>query len=139
MNELQTRSPFSVLLADDDRLQLDTLQDILEPQGFRTLRAADGEEALEIARQEIIHVALFDVHMPKLTGLETLQLLRQFNILVPVILITADSSSALLRHAIQASASSVIPKPVSKNVVLYTLTRVLGRSYGPGGQESCRP
>ena len=130
MMEMATQSPFSVLLADDDRLQLDTLQEILQPQGFRTLCAHDGEEALEIARQEIIHVALFDVHMPKLTGLETLQLLRQFNILWPVILITADSSSALLREAIQASASSVIPKPVSKNVVLYTLTRVLGRSYG---------
>jgi two-component system, response regulator PdtaR len=129
MTAMQMQSPFSVLLADDDRLQLDTLQEILEPQGFRTLRASDGEEALEIARQEIVHVALFDVHMPKLTGLETLQLLRQFNILLPVILITADASSALLRQAIQASASSVIPKPVSKNVVLYTLTRVLGRNY----------
>jgi len=136
MTAMQTQSPFSVLLADDDCLQLDTLQEILEPQGFRTLRAGDGEEALEIVRQEIIHVALFDVHMPKLTGLETLQLLRQFNILVPVILITADSSSTLLRQAIQASASSVIPKPVSKNVVLYTLTKVLGKRYGQGGYES---
>jgi two-component system, response regulator PdtaR len=136
MTAMQTQSPFSVLLADDDRLQLDTLEEILEPQGFRTLRAGDGEEALEIVCQEIIHVALFDVHMPKLTGLETLQLLRQFNILVPVILITADASSALLRQAIQASASSVIPKPVSKNVVLYTLTKVLGRSYGQSGHES---
>ena len=138
MTAMQTKSPFSVLLADDDLLQLDTLQEILEPQGFHTLRASDGEEALEIARQEIVHVALFDVHMPKLTGLETLQMLRQFNILLPVILITADSSSGLLRQAIQASASSVIPKPVSKNVVLYTLTRVLGRSYGPSEQDSNR-
>src|SRR5262245_58172065 len=130
MTATRSTSPFSILLADDDRLQLDTLQEILEPQGFRTLLANDGEKALEIARQEIVHVALFDVHMPKLTGLETLQLLRQFNILLPVILLTADSSSELLHQAIQASASSVIPKPVSKNVVLYTLTRVLGRSYG---------
>ena len=138
MTAMQTKSPFSILLADDDLLQLDTLEEILEPQGFQTLRASDGEEALEIARQEIVHVALFDVHMPKLTGLETLQLLRQFNILLPVILITADSSSGLLRQAIQASASSVIPKPVSKNVVLYTLTRILGRSYGPGSHEGNR-
>jgi CheY-like chemotaxis protein len=136
MTAMQTSSTYSVLLADDDRLQLDTLEEILEPQGFRTLRASDGEEALEIACQEIVHVALFDVNMPKLTGLETLQLLRQFNILLPVILITADSSSALLRQAIQASASSVIPKPVSKNVVLYTLTRILGRNYGQDSDRS---
>jgi CheY-like chemotaxis protein len=133
MTAMQTQSsPFSILLADDDQLQLDTLQEIIEPQGFRTFLAGDGEQALEIAQQEIIHVALFDVHMPKLTGLETLQMLRQFNILLPVILITADSSSGLMRQAIQASASSVIPKPVSKNVVLYTLTKVLGRFYSAG-------
>jgi CheY-like chemotaxis protein len=136
MTATQTDStPFSVLLADDDKLQLDTLREIIEPQGFRTFLAGDGEQALEIAQQEIIHVALFDVHMPKLTGLETLQMLRQFNILLPVILITADSSSGLMRQAIQASASSVIPKPVSKNVVLYTLTRVLGRIYGHGPEH----
>jgi CheY-like chemotaxis protein len=127
---MQTYTPYSILLADDDRLQLDTLREIIEPQGFRTFLAGDGEEALEIAQHEIIHVALFDVHMPKLTGLETLQLLRQFNISVPVILITADANSGLMQKAIQARASSVIPKPVSKNVVLYTLTRVLGRIYG---------
>ena len=122
--------PFSILLADDDLAARDTLREIIEPQGFRTLLAADGAEALEIIRYEVIHLALFDVHMPKLTGLETLQLIRQFNALLPVILITADSSAGLMRQAFQAHAYSVIPKPVNKNVVLHTLARALGRVYG---------
>lgn len=121
---------YSVLLADDDGGQLDTMRSIIEPQGYQTYLASSGEEALEIVRQEPIHVAIFDVHMPKLTGLETLELLRQFNNLLPVILISADSSEGIMRRAFQAQACSVIPKPVSKNVVLYTLTRVLGRNYG---------
>lgn len=121
---------FSILVADDDGASREALQDIIGPLGLRTYLASDGAEALEIVRQEIIHVALFDVHMPHLTGLEALQLIRQFNLLLPVILITADSSAGLMRQAFQAHAYSVIPKPVSKNIVLQTVTRALGRTYG---------
>jgi CheY-like chemotaxis protein len=120
---------YSILVADDDRASRDTLRDIIDPLGYRTLLAEDGAEALEIVQQEIIHVALFDVHMPKLTGLETLEMIRQFNPLLPVILITADSSAGLMRQAFQAHAYSVLPKPVNKNIVLQTLTRALGRAY----------
>ncbi len=127
---VEQRKPFSILVADDDLAARDTLREIIEPQGFRTLLAADGAEALEIVQHELIHVALFDVHMPKLTGLETLQMIRQFNALLPVILVTADSSAGLMRQAFQAHAYSVIPKPVNRNVVLHTLTRALGRTYG---------
>src|SRR5712691_7861424 len=125
-----TKSPFSILVADDDVAARDTLREIIEPQGFRTVLAADGAEALDIVQHELIHVALFDVHMPKLTGLETLQMIRQFNVLLPVILITADSSAGLMRQAFQAHAYSVLPKPVNKSMVLQTLTRALGRTYG---------
>lgn len=127
---VERQIPFSILVADDDLAARDTLREIIEPHGFRTLLAADGAEALEIVQQELIHVALFDVHMPKLTGLETLQMIRQFNALLPVILVTADSSAGLMRQAFQAHAYSVIPKPVNRNVVLHTLTRALGRTYG---------
>ena len=70
--------------------------------------------------------------MPTLTGLETLRLVRQINALLPAILVTADASDSLLRQACQLHAYSVIPKPVSKNVVLYTVVRALARSYGQG-------
>lgn len=130
MVSVEHEHPYSVLVADDDNAARDALRDIMGPLGYRTYLASDGAEALEIVRQEIIHVALFDVHMPNLTGLEALQLIRQFNLELPVILITADSSAGLMRQAFQAQAYSVIPKPVSKNVVLQTVTRALGRTYG---------
>lgn len=123
-------SAYSILLADDDGASRDALRDIVGPLGLRTFLASDGAEALQIVRQEIIHVALFDVHMPNLTGLEALQLIREFNLVLPVILITADSSPRLKQQAFQAHAYSVIPKPVSKNVVVQTVTRALDRAYG---------
>lgn len=123
--------PYSVLITDDDRESRETLRDIVEPQGFRTLLAASGEEAIEIVQHESIHVVLLDMYMPTLTGLETIRIVRQVNAVLPCILVTADATEELIRQALLVHAYSVIPKPVSKNVVLYTVVRALGRVYGP--------
>src|SRR5437868_2863950 len=120
---MQATKPYSILITDDDRGCRETLRDIVENEGFRTLLAASGEEALDIVRDESVHLALMDMHMPTLTGLETLELARQINNLLPCILVTADPSEGLMRQAFKARVYSVIPKPVSKNVVLYTVVK----------------
>jgi CheY-like chemotaxis protein len=122
--------PYSVLITDDDSGSREALRDIMEPEGYHTLLASSGEEALEIVREEPVHVALFDMNMPKLSGLETLELVRQINAMLPVILVTADRTEALMRQALRAQAYSVIAKPVSKHIVLYTVVRALARAYG---------
>ncbi len=122
--------PYSVLITDDDSGSREALRDIMEPEGYHTLLASSGEEALEIVREEPVHVALFDMNMPKLSGLETLELARQINAMLPVILVTADRTEALMRQALRAQAYSVIAKPVSKHIVLYTVVRALARAYG---------
>ncbi len=121
--------PYSVLITDDDSGSREALRDIMEPEGYRTLLASSGEEALEIVREGPVHVALFDMNMPKLSGLETLELARQINAMLPVILVTADRTEALMRQALRAQAYSVIAKPVSKHIVLYTVVRALARAY----------
>ena len=74
----------------------------------------------------MVHLVLLDMHMPTLTGLETLSIVRQqVNIALPCILITADANDNLMRQAAQAKVYSVIPKPISKNLVLYTVVRRL--------------
>jgi two-component system chemotaxis response regulator CheY len=128
MTDLNT--PFSILITDDDRGVREALAEIVESRGFRPHRATCGEEALEIVQAEPVHLALIDMHMPGLTGLETLQLVRQVNALLPAILITADATLELMRQAFNAHFYSVIPKPVNKNVVLSTVVRALVRVYG---------
>ena len=128
---------FRILITDDDNRCREALRDIMAPQGYETLEAACGEEAVDIVRGGIeVHLVLLDMHMPTLTGLETLQLVRQINALLPAILVTADASESLMRQAIQSRVYSVIPKPINKNVVLYTVIRALttfyGRLTGPG-------
>jgi two-component system, response regulator PdtaR len=123
--------PYSILITDDDRDSRETLRDIVAPQGYRTILAASGEEALEIIHVETVHLVLLDMHMPRLTGLETIRLMHDENAVLPCILVTADADAGLIRQALNAQVFSVIPKPVSKNVVLYTVVRALGRVYGP--------
>jgi CheY-like chemotaxis protein len=122
---------YNILIADDDSECRQALREIMEPEGFRTLLASSGEEAIDIVRDAVVHLALLDMHMPTLTGLETLSIVRQqINISLPCILITGDASDRVMRQAAQAKVYSVIPKPISKNLVLYTVVRALSRFYG---------
>ena len=130
MNTTKEGRDYSILIADDDRDCREALQEIVEPEGFETLLASSGEEALDIVRGRPVDLLMLDLHMPRLSGLETLQLLRQFNALLPAILVTGDPNERVVRQAYQAHAYSVIPKPVSRNVVLYTVLRALARFYG---------
>jgi len=124
---------YSILITDDDSNSRDALREIIQPEGFRTLLAASGEEAIDIVREGSVHLVLLDMHMPTLTGLETLQLVHQINAHLPAILVTGDPSDRLVRQAIQAHFYSVIPKPVSKNLLLYTVLKALARFYGLSG------
>jgi two-component system chemotaxis response regulator CheY len=106
-------TPPSMLITDDDRDFRETLREVFEPQGFRTILAGDGEEALQIIRQQQIHVVLLDMHMPRLTGLETAQRFRESRIEVPCILLSAALDDFLVEAARQVPMFASVSKPVS--------------------------
>ncbi|MBZ4170980.1 response regulator, partial [Escherichia fergusonii] len=71
------RYRFTILIADDDRGNREALGEVLENQGFRTVLAEDGGKAVELVQVDMVHLVLFDMHMPKLTGLEAMTVIRQ--------------------------------------------------------------
>src|SRR5437667_12056013 len=87
---------FRILVADDDAANRETMAKMLADRGFEAVTAKDGEEAVKIVQVKMVHLAIFDMHMPRLTGLEALQFVRQFNQLLPAILLTADATRQLL-------------------------------------------
>jgi len=89
----------SLLITDDDPGFRETLRVVFEPKGLRIYLAGDGEEALEIVHREQVHVVLLDMHMPKLTGLETLRQLKQFRALLPCILLSAQLDDSIVEQA----------------------------------------
>jgi CheY-like chemotaxis protein len=130
MNTTLERKDCSILIADDDVECRETLREIVECQGLHAVLASCGEEAIEIVRDAAVHLALLDMYMQSMTGLEALQVVRQFNARLPAILVTGDPNEDVVRQAYQQSVFSVIPKPFTKNVVLYTVLRALTRFYG---------
>ena len=123
---------FSILIADDDRGTREALGEMLDARVFRTVLAADGGEAVELVQVDMVHLVLFDMHMPRLTGLEAFAVIRQtLDRVLPAVLMTADATNELIRNAFAAQVYSVIPKPVSPNVVVHTLGRALAKVYGP--------
>lgn len=119
----------SLLITDDDAAFRETLRGVFEPRGFRTYLAGDGEEAMRIVRNEEVHLVLLDMHMPKLTGLEVLRLLKQFKSILPIILLSAGLDEWLIDQARRAQAFSVLPKPVSGRLITGIVRQALKQAY----------
>jgi len=126
---MSSGQPYSILITDDDPVARETLREIVAPQGYRTLMAESGEEALDLIRDHEVHLALMDMHLPRLSGLETLALVRQMRGGIPAILITADQDDNLLRRALSEHAFCVLAKPVSKHVVIYVVHKAIAKYY----------
>ena len=120
--------PYQLLIADDDPGFRSALKIILEPH-FELFEACSGEEAIEIVEFHPVDIALLDMHMKVMTGLETLRVLRSINSIAPCILITADASEELRRNAAEADAYSVLRKPVSKSELVSTVSTALSEVY----------
>jgi CheY-like chemotaxis protein len=120
---------YSILITDDDPSARETLREIVAPQGFRTLMAECGEEAIELISQNEVHLALMDMHMPRLSGFETMAIVRQIKGIIPAIFITADQDDELMRRALSEHAFCVLAKPVSKHVVIYVVNKALEKYY----------
>ena len=119
----------SLLITDDDPGFRETLRVIFEPKGFRTLLAGDGDEALKIVRNEQVHVVLLDMHMPRLTGLETLRLLKEFRAMLPCILLSAQLDERIVEQAQRAHAYSVLSKTVTLRQITSIVFQALQRTY----------
>ena len=123
---------YSILVADDDTGCREAISETLHREGFETVLASCGREAIEIVRQgdRVIHASILDMHMPDLTGLETLEALIGFGDCLPTIFMTGDESKELLLKAMEAGAFTLLRKPVSSTIIVVTLNQLLGKYYG---------
>ena len=120
--------PYQLLIADDDDDFRQTLCEIFAPF-FRLIEADSGEQAIELIQQEVVHLALFDMHMKQLTGLDALRRLRALHIVAPCIIITSDDTQALRDDAKEATAFSVLRKPVTRRMLVHTVACAVETAY----------
>lgn len=120
--------PYQLLIADDDDDFRRTVCEIFAPF-FRLIEAESGEEAVELVTREEVHLALFDMHMKQLTGLDALRQLRALKIAAPCIIVTSDDTQSLRDDAMQAAAFSVLRKPVTRRILVSTVACAVETAY----------
>jgi two-component system chemotaxis response regulator CheY len=119
----------SLLITDDDRDFRETLRECFEPQGFQTILAGDGEEALRIVSRETVHVALLDMHMPRLDGLQTVQRVRETHSSIPCILLSAALDERISEAARRMQVFASVAKPVSFREITRIVRDALRSAY----------
>lgn len=119
----------AVLVADDDADILALVAFRLERAGYRVIQASDGEQALRAALEHRPDLAVLDVMMPKLTGLDVTRAIRQNEETanMPVILLTARVQDADITRGFDAGADDYLRKPFNPQELRARVQAVLGR------------
>ena len=117
----------SVLVIDDEEIMREILQTLLEREGCRVSLAASGEEGLTLARSQPFDVAIVDIMMPGIDGIETLDELRRLDEDLPVILITASASVDRSVAAMKRGAFDYVTKPFKNEKVLVVVRNAAER------------
>jgi DNA-binding response OmpR family regulator len=102
-----------ILIADDDGDVLDLVRFRLDQGGYRTITAANGAEALDLARERLPDLCVLDVMMPRMNGFEVVQALREARHTedIPVLLLTATVQDRDIAHGLEVGANDYLRKP----------------------------
>src|SRR5690242_13981920 len=122
-NRVQTAR---ILIVDDDAGQRSLLESFLRGQGYDTVVAASGEEALSALRSGAFNLMISDVRMPGLSGLETLRQARQEHAVLPVLLVTAYADIREAVGAMRDGAVNYLPKPIDLDELLAIVRQATG-------------
>lgn len=124
-----TAAEHCILIVDDSNMERHLAGAIVQKiDGWRTLFASDGKEALELLQRQMPDVVLTDMLMPEMDGLELVRAIHVKHPLVPVILMTAHGSEDLAIQALRSGAASYVPKKSLARELADTLDGVLAAS-----------
>ncbi len=119
----------TLLITDDDLAFRETLRDVFEPEGYRTFLAEDGLQACEIVKTQPVDLALLDMHMPPIDGLETIRRFHAIKPDLPCILLSAALDEMIIRAAEEILVFSVLAKPCSRQQVTSLVRLALESSF----------
>lgn len=135
---------YTILICDDDEDIVSALKIFLNADGYETVEAYNGMQAIEAVKNNEIHLILMDVMMPGISGVETMIKIRNMGFNVPIILLTAKSEDSDKILGLNCGADDYITKPYNTVEVLARVRSQLRRYTQLGGgslqktdEESC--
>ena len=114
-----------VLVAEDEKALRDMIVKYLKRDGYVPLIAKDGREARELVENEVFDIAILDVMMPFESGFDICARIREADDSVPVIMLTARTSTEDKIQGFQSGADQYVPKPFSMKELMVRVKSVL--------------
>ncbi|ABQ27492.1 sigma-54-dependent transcriptional regulator [Geotalea uraniireducens] len=128
----------TILVVDDEESIRTSLAGILEDEGYRTLFAVDGVEALSVVQQEMPALVLLDIWMPRMDGMETLQKLKELYPVLTVIMMSGHGTIETAVKSTKMGAYDFVEKPLSLEKVLLSVNNAIGMSRLKEENDSLR-
>jgi two-component system phosphate regulon response regulator PhoB len=117
----------SLLIVDDNPINIRVVQVMLEKDGYRTVSAMDGATCIEMAKNGRPDLILLDINMPEMSGIEVCKALRrdeQAND-ITVIFVTASTDDETLREAFESGGKDYVRKPENRTELLASIEFIL--------------
>ena len=117
----------TVLIVEDNELNMKLFNDLLEAHGYRTIQTRDGNEALKLAREHRPDLILMDIQLPEISGLEVTKWIKEDDNLrsIPIIAVTAFAMKGDEEKIRDGGCEGYIAKPISVANFLQTVERFL--------------
>ena len=105
----------TVLIVEDNELNMKLFNDLLQARGYATLQSFDGVEAIELARTHVPDLILMDIQLPKVSGMEIIRRLKADKALkqIPVVAVTAFAMAGDEARIREVGCDGYIAKPIS--------------------------
>ena len=118
----------SVMIVEDNELNMKLFNDLLEANGYRTIKTRNGLEALDLARAHRPDLILMDIQLPEVSGLEVTKWLKEDDELhvIPVIAVTAFAMKGDEERIREGGCEAYLSKPISVAKFIETVRHFLG-------------
>ncbi len=116
-----------LLWVDDEMELLKAHVIFLEKKGYEVVTASNGTDAIDLCREHSFDMVLLDEQMPGLSGLETLQKIKEVSPATPVVMVTKSEEENIMNQAIGQKIADYLIKPVNPNQILLTLKKNIHR------------
>jgi len=118
----------TVLIVEDNELNMKLFHDLLDAQGYQTLETREGLQALSLARQHRPDLILMDIQLPEISGLEVTKWLKEDDDLakIPVIAVTAFAMKGDEERIREGGCEAYLSKPISVGKFIETIRHFLG-------------
>lgn len=120
--------PKSIMIVEDNELNMKLFNDLLEANGYITIKTRNGLEALDLARAHKPDLILMDIQLPEVSGLEVTKWLKEDDELhhIPVIAVTAFAMKGDEERIRQGGCEAYISKPISVGSFVETIKSYIG-------------